>query len=124
MPEDLPSLSPFTAAADSVGGAFPLNRVVVIATPILASSAAVLGGWLVDNLPGRVDAATRRSVMLAASASATVMAYKWLDGWQQHAQQEFEVEHGLIPTESFTVPDASLLAPEAVELELDAEPSG
>ena len=112
MTEDLPTLSPAAHLADSATAAFPLNRVVALATPVLASSAAVLGGWLVDSLHlggGRIDEATRRSVMLAASASATVMAYKWLDGWQQYEEQEFSVENGLIPIESADPSDIGAL---------------
>lgn len=96
---------------DSAASAFPLNRVVVLATPLLASAAAVLGGWLVNRFPlgqDRVDEGTRRSVMLAASASATAMAYKWLDGWQQHAEQEFTIENGMVATESLAVRDTSV----------------
>ncbi len=38
--------------------------------------------------------------MLAASASVTAMAYKWLDGWQQYEEQEFTIENGLVNTAS------------------------
>lgn len=122
MPEDLPRLSPVSSVADSAAGALPLNRVVVLATPLLASSAALLGGWLVESCSpgsGRMNDATRCAVMLAASASATAMAYKWLEGWQRYEKQEFEVENGMITTESVAVREASYPTPEELALEGD-----
>ncbi len=100
MADDLPGLSPIARASDPAAGAFPLNRVVALATPLAASAAAIVGGWLVDSLSPDADERTRRGVMLSASLSVTAMAYKWLEGWQQYEEQEFVVENGLITADS------------------------
>ena len=108
MPDDPPRPSALTRAADIGAGALPLNRIVALAAPVAATAAAVAAGLIVDILSSRTDRATRRAVMLAASASTTAIAHKWLEGWQRYEHQEFLVENGLITTDGDPIPLAEL----------------
>lgn len=62
-----------------------INRVVVVATPVLAAGAAWAAGVLARHVPGvKLDQTQVVSFMIAIVAVCLASAWKWLQGWQQH----------------------------------------
>ena len=71
------------AAAISEGAT--INRVVVLATPLLAAGAAWVAGLIARHVPGiKLDQTQVVSFMIAIVAVCLAGAWKWLEGWQQH----------------------------------------
>lgn len=71
--------------------AWPINRLVAAATPILATVAGLFAVWLADRAPFVADILTKdqlTAVFVLVAFSAFGAAYKWLDGWQKHEAGE------------------------------------
>jgi hypothetical protein len=71
---------------DKLQETFPVNRVVILLTPIIfVPGAAVVSAWIGKNFPG-VSFSKEAVVGFAAAGalSALTAAYKWIDGWQKH----------------------------------------
>ena len=69
---------------------FPINRVVVLLTPLAATLAGLVAAWLADHAPliaDQVDEGSLTAIFIAAATSVVTMAYKWLDGWQDYEEQ-------------------------------------
>jgi hypothetical protein len=70
-----------------------INRVVVIATPFITAFVAWLAALIAKHVPGvTFDQTQLVSFMIAIVAVCLAMAWKWLQGWQQH---EFLVAQNL-----------------------------
>ena len=70
-----------------------IGRVVLIATPLLTAGAAWVAGLVARHVPGvTLDQTQIVSFMIAIVAVCAGLAWKWLQGWQQH---ELLVAHGL-----------------------------
>jgi hypothetical protein len=70
-----------------------LNRVVVLATPFLTAFVAWLAGVVGRHVPGvTFDQTQLVSFMIAIVTVCLALAWKWLQGWQQH---ELLVAQGL-----------------------------
>jgi hypothetical protein len=62
-----------------------INRVVVLATPVVTIGAAWVAGIVARHVPGvKLDQTQVVSVMIAVIAVCLAAAWKWLHGWQQH----------------------------------------
>jgi hypothetical protein len=62
-----------------------INRVVVIATPFITAFVAWLAALIAKHVPGvTFDQTQLVSFMIAIVAVCLAMAWKWLQGWQQH----------------------------------------
>jgi hypothetical protein len=76
-PPELPNM-PVTERAT-------INRVVVIATPLITAFVAWLAALIAKHVPGvTFDQTQLVSFMIAIVAVCLAMAWKWLQGWQQH----------------------------------------
>jgi hypothetical protein len=66
---------------------FPVNRVVVLLTPIaFVPASAWVAGYLARNLPGlpAFSSAQILAFMITGAGSALAVAYKWLANWREH----------------------------------------
>ena len=62
-----------------------IARFVAILTPVFASLAGLLAGWVASLWPGlHLDPAQIVTFMTTAAVAALTAAWKWLQGWQQH----------------------------------------
>lgn len=63
----------------------PLNRIVVIATPLFAALAGWLTEWVAQHFPGtpNLDKAQLTAVFIAGATFAFGKAALWLHGWQK-----------------------------------------
>ena len=62
-----------------------INRVVLLATPLLTVAAAWIAGIVARHVPGiKLDQTQIVSFMIAIVALCLTGAWKWLQGWQQH----------------------------------------
>jgi hypothetical protein len=62
-----------------------INRVVLLATPLITVAAAWLAGLVARHVPGiKLDQTQIVSFMIAIVAVCLAGAWKWLQGWQQH----------------------------------------
>ncbi len=75
------------ALIDRFQAAFPVNRIVVLLTPIVfVPAASWVTGYVAVHFPG-LPAFTSAQVtgfMVAGAVSALAAGYKWLDGWQKY----------------------------------------
>lgn len=65
---------------------FPVNRIVVLLTPLFVSASAWIAGYVAKHFPGlpAFSSGQITAVMIAAAGAAIAAAYKWVDGWQKH----------------------------------------
>lgn len=68
----------------------PINRLVVLATPIFVGLAAALASWIAEHFPGApaLDTTELTAVMVLAAGSALTAAAQWLHGWQKHEKAQ------------------------------------
>lgn len=67
--------------------AFPVNRIVILLTPLAATLSGIVAAWLTNHLPviaDEIKAEDLQSIFLGAAAIVAAMAWKWIDGWQKH----------------------------------------
>jgi hypothetical protein len=81
-----------------IANAFPLNRVVVLLTPIFAG----IAGWIVtrvgEAMPGvNLDEGELTALFIAAFLAATEMARQWLIGHRKHEENEVLLELNGVP---------------------------
>jgi len=69
---------------DKLQATFPVNRLVVLATPILfIPASAAVTGWVALHFPGlEIPEGLVVGLSGAAALGALTLAYKWLDQWQ------------------------------------------
>jgi hypothetical protein len=68
---------------------FPINRVVVLLTPIFASISGLIAAQVGEWLPGTsLDESEITALFVTGATAAVAAAYKWIDGWQKHEQSE------------------------------------
>lgn len=74
---------------DSLQTKFPVNRVVVLLTPLFVAASAWVSGYVAQHFPGlpALSAGEVTALMIAGAAAAVGAAYKWIDGWQKHEAQ-------------------------------------
>lgn len=66
---------------------FPVNRVVVLLTPLAFAPAAGFVSVEAAKLTGiAISPATMLGLFTTGAAVAGAKAYKWLDGWQKHEE--------------------------------------
>jgi membrane protein implicated in regulation of membrane protease activity len=64
---------------------------VAILTPVFASLAGLLAGWVASVWPGlHLDPAQIVTFMTAAAVAALTAAWKWLRGWEQRERMVAE----------------------------------
>lgn len=90
---------------DRLQKAFPVNRVVaIVAVVIVTPATAAASGWLAKNFPGvQLPTAAIATAVLGGAAGAVTIAYKWLDGWQQHEGFIAGNNFGFDPTEHLMI---------------------
>jgi len=66
------------------------NRVVALLTPVFAGLAGFIAQAVSDNFPGApaLDQGELTAIFIAVAASVVAVAWKWLEGWQQHEERE------------------------------------
>lgn len=67
--------------------ALPINRVVALLTPPVATVVGLVSAWLADHLPfiaDQVSGGQLTAIALGGIAAVVGVAYKWLDGWQKY----------------------------------------
>lgn len=71
---------------DKLQATFPVNRIVVLLTPVFVAISGWLSTWAAQNLPGipPLDSDWLTGIFVAGALSAATAAYKWIDGWQKH----------------------------------------
>lgn len=69
---------------DYLQAKFPPNRIVLLATPLVAPAAAGISAWIATNFPG-VELSEGTIIGFAALGGLAVLkgAYKWVDRWQE-----------------------------------------
>ncbi|HEX8647269.1 MAG TPA: peptidoglycan-binding protein [Thermoleophilaceae bacterium] len=74
-------------------GRFPLNRVVALLGPVIATVSGTGAAWLVTNFPGlgldvggTTEAITQATTFGITALITWAMHHKWLHGWQQWEQ--------------------------------------
>jgi len=87
---------------------FPLNRVVVLLTPLFTAAAAVGSAWLVKHFPGLPVPSQGEllGVELAGATAAGGAALKWLHGHQKYEDRLAVLERDAIHIAT-TVTDAA-----------------
>ena len=67
---------------------FPINRIVVLLTPVFSAAAAVGSGWLLKHFPGlpTPSAAQLLAAEVTVATSALGVSLSWLKGHQQWEQ--------------------------------------
>jgi hypothetical protein len=90
VPPVLPSTAPIVTPTPAPTG-LPVsegsivNRVVLLAAPLLTVAAAWIAGLVARHVPGiKLDQTQIVSFMIAIVALCLTGAWKWLQGWQQH----------------------------------------
>jgi hypothetical protein len=73
---------------DKLQAAFPVNRVVALASPLVGAGVAAGAAWVAQHFPGLpvFDSAQLTAIAVTAFSSVVVAAYKWIDGWQKHEE--------------------------------------
>jgi hypothetical protein len=72
-----------------VSNLFPINRVVVLLTPVFASVSGLLATQIGEWIPGaNLDEAEITALFVTGATAALAAAYKWVDGWQKHEASE------------------------------------
>jgi hypothetical protein len=72
---------------DKLQKTFPVNRVVVLLTPIVfVPASAWVTAYVAKHFPGlpAFSSGEVTGLMVAGALSALAAAYKWIDGWQKH----------------------------------------
>lgn len=67
--------------------AFPINRVVALLTPFVATGVGIVSAWLADHAPfiaDQVSGDQLTAIALGGILATLTVAYKWLDGWQDY----------------------------------------
>jgi hypothetical protein len=64
----------------------PLNRIVVLLTPVFAALAGWLTEWVAQHFPGTptLDKAQLTALFIAGATYAAGQAAHWLHGWQKN----------------------------------------
>jgi len=95
--------APAGTAGVSEGSLLP--RCVALLTPVFAVGAGWLAAVVAKHFPGvKLDTGAITAFMSAATLSVLGVAWKWLEGWQQH---EARVSHGVEkPVKADTVQQA------------------
>jgi hypothetical protein len=84
VPDPGPGVLPVVPVVPVSEGAI-INRVVLLATPLITVAAAWLAGLVARHVPGvKLDQTQVVSFMIAIVAVCLAGAWKWLQGWQQH----------------------------------------
>lgn len=73
---------------------FPVNRIVVLLTPVFSAAAAVGGAWLVKNFPGLPvpGQAELVAIEISAATAAAGAALKWIHGHQAWEKRLAELD--------------------------------
>lgn len=69
---------------------FPVNRVVVLLTPLVfVPVAGFVTAWVAQHFPGlpQFDAGQVTGFFVAGATAALTAAYRWLKGWEAHEAQ-------------------------------------
>lgn len=72
---------------DQLQAKWPPNRIVAVLTPVaFVPLAGFLATWVANHFPGipTLDPNWLSGIFVTGAASALLMAYKWIDGWQKH----------------------------------------
>jgi hypothetical protein len=68
-----------------------LGRFVALLTPVFAVASAWVAGTVAQAVPGaHLDQGQLATFMVAAATAALTVAWKWLQGWQQHERMVAE----------------------------------
>lgn len=73
---------------------FPVNRVVVLLTPLVfVPVAGYVTSWAAVHIPGlpAINPTEVTALFGTGAATALALGYKWIDGWIKHEQ----AEHGI-----------------------------
>jgi hypothetical protein len=74
------------------------NRIVAFLTPLVfVPAAGWIAQWSAQHLPGvpNLDPAQLTGIFATGAVAALTMAFKWLQGWQQHeARQSQDGKNG------------------------------
>lgn len=76
---------------DKVQAAFPVNRVVVLLTPLVfVPASAWVSAYVAEHFPGLPQFSSGQVTAVAVSGAviAGTAAYKWIDGWQKHEARQ------------------------------------
>lgn len=67
-------------------GYMPINRLVVLLSPVYVGVAGWLVSWVAAHFPGHphLNAADVRDLFIAGSLFAAAHVGQWLKGWQSH----------------------------------------
>jgi hypothetical protein len=65
---------------------FPVNRVVVLATPGFVALSGYVSAWMAEHFPGlpQFTSAQITGFMVAGAVAGLTAAYRWLKGWEAH----------------------------------------
>lgn len=76
-------------AAAYLQAKFPVNRVVVLATPAFVAVSGYAAAWAGEHFPGlpQFTSAQITGFMVAGAAAGLTAAYRWLKGWEAHEAQ-------------------------------------
>jgi len=67
---------------------FPVNRVVALATPLVATGVAAFANWVQDLVGADLDRGALAAFLISVVAGVVSMAYKWLEGHQLFEARE------------------------------------
>ena len=73
---------------DKLQEVFPVNRIVVLLTPVFAALSGWAATWAAENMPGLppLDPHWLAGIFVAGAVAAITAAYAWIDGWQGYEQ--------------------------------------
>jgi len=65
---------------------FPVNRIVVLLTPVFVTLSGYASAWMAEHFPGlpQFTSAQITGFMVAGAVAGLTAAYRWLKGWEAH----------------------------------------